>query len=259
MTINSARNAIMAPAMDVSSPPTELAAPQSIELQPLTAANPPVISTWAPLNVPRSRRFWTAALAAALLLTAGGLGVLYIDDTNAQNAVRDMTLKNSSLTGRNEILQSQLTATQNQLTISQGQVNSLTAELAHPTLGVWNVPMTLHSSNEFLSATVPDTFTYHLKLTSTGPMSVSILSTSQFKDAILCVYNGRGNTNWCMHHSGNSQGAGFIGVTKVDYDFTLAQGCAAYLAVITAAGPVTVTPDVSVTYNPASSATGSCA
>jgi len=110
-----------------------------------------------------------------------------------------------------------------------------------------------------LSATVPDTFTYHLKLTSSGPMSVSILSTSQFKDAILCVYNGRGNTNWCMHHSGNSQGAGFIGVTKVDYDFTLAQGCAAYLAVITAAGPVTVTPDVSVTYNPASSATGSCA
>jgi hypothetical protein len=29
--------------------------------------------------------------------------------------------------------------------------------------------------------------------------------------------------------------------------------------VITAAGPVTVTPDVSVTYNPASAATGSCA
>ena len=140
---------------------------------------------------------------------------------------------------------------------SSTPADSLSAELKHPTLGVWNVAMTIHNSSEFLSSTVPDTFTYHLKLKSSGPMSVSILSPSQFKDAILCVNSGRGNTNWCMHHSGATKG--WLLVTSVNEDFDLATGCAAYLAVITAASQVTVTPDVSVTYNPAAAPTGSCA
>jgi hypothetical protein len=147
--------------------------------------------------------------------------------------------------------------TQNKLTASQAQVDNLSAELKHPTLSIWNVPMQLHNSTEYISSTVPDTFTYHLKLTSSGPMSVSILSTTQFKDAVLCVNNGRGVTNWCMHHSGSV--VGFLSVTSVNYDFTLAEGCAAYLAVITSDRSITVTPDVSATYNPAAAATGSCA
>jgi hypothetical protein len=256
MTINNTRNAIMAPAMDVTSPPTEQTAVQPLALEPLAATSPTVISTWAP-RVPRARRFWTAALAGALLLTAGGLGVLYVDDTNAQNAAHDLMLKNSSLTGRNQILQGQLTATQHELTTSQGQVNSLTAELAHPTLGIWNVPQTITGANFYLAAGVPDTFTYHLKLSSSGPMSVSILSIHQFGDAVRCVQTGGGNTNWCMHHSGAENG--WLSTTSVNFDFHKAEGCAAYLTVITAAGNVTVTPDVSVTYNPASSATGACA
>lgn len=247
----------MAPAMDVSSPPTEQASLQPIELHSLPAATPPVISTWASVTAPRARRLWTAALAGALLLTAGGLGVLYFDDTSAQNAARDLTLKNSSLTGRNQILQGQLTATQQELTTSQGQVNSLTTELAHPTLGIWNVPQTISGANFYLAAGVPDTFTYHLKLSSSGPMSVSILSIHQFGDAVRCVETGTGNTNWCMHHSGSANG--WLSTTNVNYDFHLAEGCAAYLTVITAAGNITVTPDVSVTYNPAASATGACA
>jgi hypothetical protein len=116
--------------------------------------------------------------------------------------------------------------------------------------------MTLHSPTEYLSSTVPDTFTYHMKLTSNGRMDVSILSTQQFRDAILCVNNGVGNTDYCMHHSGSTWGA--LGVTSVNHDFNLAEGCAAYLAIITAPAPVTVTPDVTVTYNPASTATGAC-
>jgi hypothetical protein len=48
-------------------------------------------------------------------------------------------------------------------------------------------------------------------------------------------------------------------VTTVNYDFHLAEGCADYVAVFTAATPITVTPNVSVTYNPATSATGDCA
>jgi hypothetical protein len=206
--------------------------------------------------MPRERRLWTAALAVALLVTAAGLGILYVDDTGNQATVRSLTTANESLTGRNQNLQDALTITHNQLTASQGQVDSLSTELKHPTLGVWNVPVQLHNSTEYLSSTVPDTFTYHLKMTSSGPMSVSILSTTQFRDALICVYTGRGDTNWCMHHSGAAYGV--LGVTSVSYDFNLAEGCAAYLAVITAAGPVTITPNVSVTYNPASAPTGSC-
>jgi len=107
------------------------------------------------------------------------------------------------------------------------------------------------------AAGVPDTFTYHLKLSSSGPMSVSILSIHQFGDAVRCVETGRGSTNYCMHHSGSANG--WLNTTSVNYDFHLAEGCAAYMTVITAAGNVTVTPDVSVTYNPATSATGACA
>ena len=220
------------------------------------AASTTTRSSWAQAGIPRQRRLWTAALAGALLVSAAGLGFLYVDDTKNQTAIRSLNTANQSLTGRTQNLQDQLTISQGKLTASQAQVDSLSAELKHPTLGVWNVPMTIHNSTEFLSATVPDTFTYHLKLKSTGPMSVSILSTSQFKEAILCVINRGGSAHYCMHHSGSTYGA--LDITAVDHDFTLAQGCAAYLAVITAFSQVTVTPDVSVTYNPAPAATGSC-
>jgi hypothetical protein len=241
---------------------TPPATPEEGSLQPAETYHTPAAqsafsSVRASVYVPRERRLWTAALAAALLVTATGLGFLYADDTSNQAAVRSLTLGNESLTGRNLNLQDALTVTHNQLTASQSQVDSLSTELKHPTLGVWNVPAQLSDASEYLSSTVPDTFTYHLKLTSSGPMSVSILSTMQFGDALTCVHNGRGNTNWCMNHSGAAYGA--LNVTSVNYDFTLAEGCAAYLAVITAAGPVTITPDVSVTYNPASGPTGSCA
>jgi hypothetical protein len=244
--------------METTSTPTD-----QVEAQPVEAYLPPpapsrgASESWTPARIPGGRRLWTAALAAALLVSAGGIGLLYLDDSNSQATIRSLNNANRSLTGRTQNLEDQLTVTQGKLTASQAQVDSLSAELKHPTLGVWNVAMTIHNGNEFLSATVPDTFTYHLKLKSSGPMSVSILSTSQFKDAILCVSNGRGNTDWCMHRSGAARG--WIGVTSVNEDFSLATGCAAYLTVITAASQVTITPDVSVTYNPASGPTGSCA
>ena len=232
-------------------------ATEEVQVYPGPAEAAPISSFRASVYVPRERRRWTAALAAALLVTAGGLGLLYVDDTNNQSTINSLTLANESLTGRSQNLQAALTVTHAQLTASQAQVDSLSAELKHPTLGIWNVPEQIHNNTEYLSSTVPDTFTYHLKLTSNGPMSVSILSTQNFKDAILCVTNGRADTNWCMHHSGAVQG--FLSVTSVNYDFSLAEGCAAYLVVITAARPITVTPDVSATYNPAATATGSCA
>ena len=221
------------------------------------AAPSPYSSVRSSVYVPRERRLWTAALAAALLVTAGGLGLLYVDDTNNQNADRALTIENEQLTGQAQNLQTALTTTQTKLTASQNQVSNLTSQLEHPTLGIWNVPQTITSSDSYLAAGVPDTFTYHLKLTSNGPMSISILSIHQFGDAVRCVETGAGTTNYCMHHSGSA--IGWLSTTSLNYDFHLAEGCAAYLVVITAARPATVTPDVSVTYNPASAPTGSCA
>jgi hypothetical protein len=258
MTIDGSRDAIMnSTEMDSMSTPTD-----QVEAQPVEGYLPPPApskvarTSWPPVQISRERRLWTAALAAALLVSAGGIGLLFLDDSNNQATIRSLNSANRSLIGRTQNLEDQLTVTQGKLTASQAQVDSLSTELKHPTLGVWNVPMTIRDSTEYLSATVPDTFTYHLHLKSSGPMSVSILSTSQFKDAILCVFQTGASTNYCMHHRGAAWGA--LGVTSVDYDFSLAQGCAAYLTVITAERKVTITPDVSVTYNPAAAPTGSC-
>jgi hypothetical protein len=60
-----------------------------------------------------------------------------------------------------------------------------------------------------------------------------------------------------MHHSGSV--IGWLGVTSINYDFHLAEGCADYISVFTSASAITVTPNVSVTYSPATSATGACA
>jgi hypothetical protein len=251
----------MVPTVEITTPSTQEAS-QDMALAPAEPYSSPFEtspprSTWSPANVGRSRRFWTIALAAALLLTAGGVGLLYVDDTNNQNANRALTTQNEQLNGRTQNLQTELTTTQQKLTTSQDQVSALTAAAEHPTLGIWNVPQAISGSSYYLAAGVPDTFTYHLKLKSTGPMSVSILSIHQFGDAVSCVQNGRGSTNYCMHYSGSAWGQ--LSTTSVNYDFHLAEGCAAYLLVITAAGSVTVTPDVSVTYQPASAATGACA
>ncbi|HKV88685.1 MAG TPA: hypothetical protein VJT78_11880 [Candidatus Dormibacteraeota bacterium] len=240
---------LLPPADQVVAPPIETYAPP-------TSPIPRPAPAWRTIVSTRQRRLWTAALAAALLVTAGGIGLLYADDTNNQATIRDLQTRNESLDGRNQNLNDQLKVTEGQLQVSRQQVTDLSTELQHPTLGVWNVPQTIQGPSEYLSSTVPDTFTFHLKLTSNAPMDVSILSTPQFKDAVLCVDRGVANTDYCMHHSGSTWGV--LGVRSVNYDFTLARGCAAYLAIITAPGPVTITPNVSVTYDPAASATGAC-
>jgi hypothetical protein len=235
------------------------AAVESPPGQPATVPTPRVEHVVArPVTppVPIARRWWTVALALAVLVTAGGLWLLYNDDVSFQGALRARTTENESLQGQNLILQGQLTATQGNLTSAQADLTAARAELAHPHLGIWNVRQSIQGPTYYLAAGVPDTFTYHLRLKSTGPMNVSIVSFDQFSLAVRCIENGVGPTNYCMHHSGAANS--WLGVRSIDTDFHLAEGCAAYLVVITAPGKVTVTPDVSVTYNPASHATGTC-
>ena len=150
-----------------------------------------------------------------------------------------------------------MSKTQSNLTATLGELSDTKAALAHPHLTIWNVPQTIKDSSWYLAGGVPDTFTYHLDATSTGPMSVSIITLEQWAKAIECVDYGGSSTHYCMHHSGTVMS--WQNVTSVSYDFHLGEGCADYLAVFTAASAVTVTPNVSVTYNPASTTTGACA
>jgi hypothetical protein len=252
MTIGRSGGAIMTPSgMEDLTTPSEPYSP------PPASRSVSLPSAWRSLFESRERRWWTIALTATLLITAFGIGVLYVDDSNNQAAVRSLTTQNESLTGRNLILQDQLKATQANLTASLGELATTKAALEHPHVTIWNVPQQLKGPTYYLAGGVPDTFTYHLHATSTGPMSVSIITLQQWAAAIQCIDNGVGVTNWCMHHNGAVWSN--LGVTSVSYDFHLAEGCADYVAVFTAGSSITVTPNVSVTYNPAISATGDCA
>jgi hypothetical protein len=255
------QNAVM-PATEMEEPRPEGAAPQSGEDQTTTSPHggkggpneqpmPPSV------GISPARRLWTATLAAALLITAGGLGLLYVDDTNNQNAARNLASQNESLTGRNQNLTDELNTTQANLTATLGELATTKARLAHPVLTIWNVPQTLKGADWYLAGGIPDTFTYHLDATSTGAMSVSILKMEDFAKATECVDFGRARTDWCMHHSGAYMS--WFNVTSISYDFHLAEGCADYMAVFTSATNIKVTPNVSVTYNPAPAPTGACA
>jgi hypothetical protein len=234
-------------------PPVFDATPWPVPPRP--AARPP-----RPVRISRDLlpRFWTAALAAALLFTAGGVALLYMDDTNSQNAANQLNSQNQALKSQNKQLQAQLVTTQTNLTASLGELATVRAELEHPHLTIWNVPQEIKGPDWYLAGGAPDTFTYVLIATSTGPMSISILTLEDFAKALSCVQNGAGNTNWCMHHSG-SPAHTWTSVTSVSYSFHEAEGCADYVVVFTSDRDITVKPNVSVTYNPASASTGSCA
>lgn len=246
------------PEAETPAPATTAPPEPNVAVEPQSEpAEPPAPAAPAAPSVPLGRRMWTASLAAALLVTSAGIGMLYLDDTNSQDTNRALMSQNALLRGENDALQTDLTTTKNTLAKTQTILSTTQAELQHPTLGIWNVAVTVPGSTSYVAAGVPDTFTYHLHLTSSGPMSVSILSIHQFALAVECVRNGVSNTNYCMHHSGVDQS--WLDTTSVSSDFHNAEGCAGYLVVITSTSPITVTPNVSVTYNPASHATGACA
>jgi len=236
---------------------TEPEPPSNLPPPAARPAGPAARFDWGPLLQSRERRWWTVALTATLLISALGLGLLYADDSNNQATIRNLVTQNESLTGRNQILQDQLNTTNANLTATLGELATTKAALEHPHLTIWNVPQQLKGPTWYLAGGIPDTFTYHLHATATGPMSVSILTLEQWVKANTCVDPGGGSTNYCMHHSGAV--IGWLNQRSVDYDFHLAEGCADYIAVFTSAGNVTVRPNISVTYNPASSATGECA
>ncbi len=209
------------------------------------------------LESPVRPQWWTIALAAALLVAVGGIGLLWADDSNFQRSANELTAQNGALKSENETLRSQLNTTQTNLTATLGELANVRAQLDHPTVVTWTLPQTLRTSNSYLLAGVPDAFTLHLVLAANHPISVSILTHEDLAAAFACYDNGVGNVNWCMHHSGTPVRS-WLSTQKVDYDFHDAEGCAGYVVVITASSSATVTPNVSVTYNPNPNRTGIC-
>src|SRR5216684_9295944 len=114
---------------------------------------------------PWGPRLWTATLAAALLFTAGGLALLYLDDTNAQNAANQLNSQNQALKSQNQQLQAQLLTTQTNLSATLAELATVRVELEHPNLTIWNVPQQITANIGYLAGGAPDTFTYHLRAT----------------------------------------------------------------------------------------------
>ena len=201
----------------------------------------------------RRNRLWYASLLLAVVVTLGGLGLLYQDDISWQRQAGDLSRQNSTL-------HEQLLTSQGSLTTAKQTIQDLKTAALHPSLGIWNVQQHIDGPDYYLAGGVPDTFTYHLVATSDRPMSVSIVTFEQFAAATQCVHDGAGNTHACMHRQLVTNGVAktFANVTSVNYDFHLAEGCANYMVVFTAATASTVSPNVSVTYNPAPTFTGDC-
>lgn len=206
--------------MTIESPRGAIITPTSVD-PPLALPRP---APWRSMLEHVERRRWTAALAATLLITAVGVGVLYSDDQSNQATIRSLQTQNESLTGRNQIVTDQLKASQANLTATLGELANTKAQLEHPKVVLWNFPQRIPDRTSYLAGGIPDTFTYHLEATSTGPMSVSILTFEQWARAIECVDYQANVTNYCMHHSGAVRS--WLNVTSVNYDFHDAEGCA---------------------------------
>lgn len=144
---------------------------------------------------------------------------------------------------------------------TDSKINSLNQDLKNTaglTLAIWNTCNNkAHagcSVGEVLywQETVPDAFAYNDVWSSTTPIMVYYLTLAQFVQFSTCT---TGINIGCVTGSYSS-----VGPTMQSNDtFTLAEGCGGYIAVYTATQTGLIYPNVSITYKPASVATGTCA
>jgi hypothetical protein len=142
---------------------------------------------------------------------------------------------------------------QGQLHGLQDQVSSTVGNLNNPHFVLWNScgsggpdeGCSLTPGYEYVGG-VPDTFTYNLDFQATVPVTVRIMSTHDY----VCWKAGYCAAHWVWWQDRtNVTGAVF-------HD---AEGCAGYLAVFSSDEAGILYPDVSITRNPAPTATGACA
>ena len=185
-----------------------------------------------------------------MLGIGAGSGVAY---QNAQWAPRyDKTAHELSV-AQKDATDFQRLAADGQLeldTLNQ-KVAATVGDLDHPNFVLWNscsaagpdagCPLT--PGYEYIAG-VPDTFTYYVGFRSNVPVTVEILSASNF----VCW-----ETHYCAWH-----GVGWENQTSLNGVFHDAEGCAGYFAVFVSNRAGTLYPNVRVTRNPASHATGAC-
>jgi hypothetical protein len=140
---------------------------------------------------------------------------------------------------------------QDRLDRLEQRVESSVGDLEHPHFVLWNScdagvkKGCVLTPSRFYVGSVPDTFTYHISYRATVPVTVMIMSASDY----ACWY-----THLCAAH--------WVGWTDrrslANEVFHAAEGCAAYVAVFKSSQSGTLYPSIEVTRNPAPRPTGVC-
>jgi hypothetical protein len=141
---------------------------------------------------------------------------------------------------------------QGQLQDLQAKIGASVGDLNNPSFVLWNscgaggpaAGCSLTPGYEYIAG-VPDTFTYFVNFRSTVPVTVWIMSSSNFVcwETHLCAWKAVGWQNQTDLQNGV---------------FHTAEGCAGYFAVFFSAQSGTLYPDVRITRHPAAHPTGVC-
>lgn len=207
-----------------------------------TIENPPIWPSVTPVppskparTVRLSHFLVTIIILLVVLTVVGGLAASYstqLQDYNRlQSQFRDLVAQNSAL---------------------QNQVAKLKLQNANPTLSMWNScggPCNMASGNWRVGG-VPDTFDYNVSFTSNVPITVYIMTFSQYVQYANCTGQISCVTGAYRQYGPTMSLQGSV--------FTLAEGCSAYVAVYQSTTTGVIYPNVSVTYNPAPTVTGVC-
>jgi len=179
----------------------------------------------------------------------------------------------NSAAARSAALSDQLASARAQLADLGAKNRTLQQQADHPDLAMWNScgsvsPCSLDATG-WREGSVPDTFRFTAHLKATQPIALGILTYAEFVTFRNCVDNPYRTqadqfsiTSSCLWNDAlNHDSHRWWQGSSIDASFDGATGCAEYLGVIVTLykSPAVITPDVRVTYDPASSATGVCA
>lgn len=195
------------------------------------------------LPVRPTRRAATAGLIALLALTLTAAVAAVLDGRQQLTRADSATKRSASLELRLENAQNTISTLQGQVAVLQGRVASM------QTMKVWTTcggPCAIRPG-EYLAGGIPDTFQFLMSFTATVPVKSYIFTLDQFAQFKDC-----GPT--CVSGSYRS----YSPTTSLTAEFDDAEGCAAYIYVLTSDQSGTIVPDVSVRYQPASGPTGAC-
>ena len=207
----------------------------SMEQPPVWPSIPPVPPPKPARTVRLSHFLAMIIILLGLFTIVGGLAASYsvqLQDYNRlQSQFKDLAAQNLAL---------------------QNQVAKLKIQNANPTVTMWNScggPCNMAPGNWRVGG-VPDTFDYNVSFTSSVPVTVYIMTFSQYVQYANCT-----GQITCVTGSHTQYGPTMSLPGSV---FTQAEGCSAYVAVYQSTTTGVIYPNVSVTYNPSPTITGAC-